>query len=259
VLKRKRVFIGVGCLIFFLTLLPLPQTNRFKSSIYSFFESPVHFSKNTAQFVLDLAYFRRNADENRFLRRKLGEQNFKEFQFDELSLENARLAKVLSLKKSLPGTVRRALVSRVIARSPSPWNKIFLIDKGQKDGVRPNMLALAGYSVIGKVIEVGPSASKVLLIMDPNSKIGVLVQRTRQTGVLYGTIAGECRVKYLSVGEALTPGDVLETAGLGSFFPKGLQVGTIEKAWKEPGQIYQVAQVKPLTDLGRIEEVILVE
>ncbi len=49
--------------------------------------------------------------------------------------------------------------------------------------------------------------------------------------------------------------DVVESAGYGGFFPKGLLIGEVERAWKEPGQIYQVAEVKPATDLSRIEEV----
>ena len=50
-------------------------------------------------------------------------------------------------------------------------------------------------------------------------------------------------------------GDVVESAGFGGFFPKGLLVGRVRRAWKEPGQIYQVAEVDPATDLSRLEEV----
>ena len=50
-------------------------------------------------------------------------------------------------------------------------------------------------------------------------------------------------------------GDLVESAGLGGSFPKGLLVGKVTHVWKEPGQIYQVAQIQPATDLSRAEEV----
>jgi rod shape-determining protein MreC len=119
-----------------------------------------------------------------------------------------------------------------------------------------NQPVLSGRSLIGKIIEAGPGVSKVLLITDPNSKIGVIIQRTRQQGILYGTFAGECRIKYLSVDAEIKAGDTVESAGYGGYFPKALWVGAVARAWKEPGQIYQVAEIKPATDLSRVEEVV---
>jgi rod shape-determining protein MreC len=117
------------------------------------------------------------------------------------------------------------------------------------------MPVLSDASLIGRIIETGPHVSKALLVTDPNSRVGGLIQRTRDQGILYGTFSGECRMKYLSLDAKLEPGDVVESAGYGGLFPKGLLIGTVQKVWKEPGQIYQVASVKPLQDLARIEEV----
>lgn len=257
--KPTRVFFGFAVLLVLLTAVPLSLAVSFRSSVYSLLKAPLLFSRNTAQFAKDLFFFKRNADENKTLRRALSQIKFDRFQRQELLQENARLSKLLDLKQTTPLNVQRVFFARVIGRSPSTWSRVFLIDKGTRQGVRDNMVVLSEFSLVGKVIEAGPTASKVLLMTDPNSKIGVLIQRTRQEGILFGTSPGECRMKYISVSAEVKKGDVIETAGFGGFFPKGLMVGTIERAWQEPGQIYQVALVRPFTDLNRIEEVAVVE
>ena len=258
-LKPKRTLFGIGIFLFSLAAIPVSLAVLIKGSTYSFLEAPIVFSRDVAKIAVDLFYFRKNAQENIELKRSLAQNRADRFQMEELSQENARLTKLLNIRKILPSNVKRVLFSRVIARSPSSWNRVFLIDKGSRQGVKPNMLVLSEQSLVGKIIECGPSVSKVLLVTDPNFRIGVLIQRTRQQGILFGTSMGECRMKYISVETEIKKQDMVETAGIGGFFPKGFKVGEIERVWKEPGQIYQVAEIKPLTDLSRIEEVLLIE
>lgn len=225
----------------------------------SAFKGPAQATGFVVQWGKDLWFFRRNAFESRLLRRKLAEAAQRDFQILEVRHENERLSKLLEMKPSLHGRVRRAVFCRVIGRSPASWNRVFLIDKGKKDGLKPNMLVLSGLTVVGKLVEVSASTSKVLLVTDPNARLAVLVQRTRDQGVLYGALGGGCRVKYISTEARLKSGDAVETAGVGGFFPKGYLIGNVTRVWKEPGQVYLVAEVKPAADLGRLEEVICVE
>ena len=258
-LKPSRVFFGIAVFFIFLVALPLSASVFIKGSFYSVVKAPVTLSKAVASTVVNLFFFSRNAQENRSLKKTMALMRFDQFKLEELSRENARLTQLLDLKRTLPANVRHLIFARVIARSPSAWSRVFLIDKGSRQGVKENMLAMSDSALVGKVVETGPTVSKVLLITDPNSKIGALIQRTRQAGIVFGTSQGECRMKYISVDTPLQQGDLVETAGFGGFFPKGLIVGTVRRAWKEPGQIYQVAQVSPLADLSRLEEVALVE
>ncbi|MBI3315793.1 MAG: rod shape-determining protein MreC [Candidatus Omnitrophica bacterium] len=257
--KPSRTFIGIGIFFLVLAVFSAPVSLVLKGSAYSFLKAPLAFSKAITQTFVDLVYFKKNAGENRSLRRRAAQSEEARFRVRELELENERLAKLLEMKRTQGLGVKRALFAQVIARSPSPLSRVVFIDKGRRQGVRPNLLVLSDQAVIGKVVETGPSMSKVVLISDPNSRVGVLMQRTRYQGVLFGTSGGECRVKYLSLDAGINPGDIVETMGYGGFFPKGLRVGTVVKTWKEPGQIYQVAQVKPFADLTRIEEVVCVE
>ncbi len=254
-IKSSRIFFGVGAFLLLLTAIPLSRSILIKASSYSFLGVSLSVSRDAAQFLLDMLNFRQNSEELRWLKIHGTDRKLSDFQAQEIVLENERLTQLLEVRKILPSDAGRMVFARVIGRSPSAWNRVFLIDKGVRQGIRINQPVLSDQSLVGKIIETGPDVSKVLLITDPNSKIGVLIQRTRQQGVLYGTFSGECRIKYLSLDAEVKNTDVVESAGYGGFFPKGLLIGTVQRAWREPAQIYQVAQVKPATDLSRVEEV----
>ena len=258
-LKPIRVFLGIGIFLLILAAIHLSPTARIKSLSYSFLRYPVIFFKDSAKLVVDLYSFRKNAAENHMLKNALAERRFQELEFRELRIENARLTRLLDIRPVVPPSIHHEFFARVILRSAIGWNRVILIDKGTKQGIKPNMLVLSESSVVGKVVLTGPSISQVLLITDPKSRIGALIQRTRQEGLIFGTSSGQCHMKYISIDTEVKPGDHVETAGFGGFFPKGLSIGTVKRAWKEPGQIYQVAEVKPLMDLSRIEEVIAID
>jgi len=254
-MKLSRSFLVVCSFLALVVLLPLSKAILVKTSGYSVLGHPIAFSRDASQIFLDLWRFHQNAEELAALKHASDPPDPGEFQLQELLLENQRLSKMLELRRVLPTNMGKALFGRVIARSPSAWNRVFLIDKGTRQGIRVNSPVLSESSLIGKIVEAGPTVSKVLLVTDPNSRIGALIQRTRHQGILYGTFRGECRMKYLSMDAQILPGDAVESAGYGGFFPKGIVIGKVVKVWNEPGQIYKVAEVKPITDLSRVEEV----
>ena len=258
-LKPNRLFLGIGIFLLIVAAIPLSSTAQIKSSAYSLLKHPVIFFNGPAKLAVDLYSFRKNAKENQALKNALAEKRFQALQLQELKLENSRLTKLLELRSVIPPAIHHTFFSRVILRSAVGWNRIILIDKGTQQGIKPNMLVLSESSVVGKVVLAGPGVSQVLLITDPKSRLGAVIQRTRQAGLLFGTSTGACHMKYISIDTEVKPGDTVETAGFGGFYPKGLLIGTVERVWKEPGQIYQVAEIKPLMDLNRIEEVVAID
>lgn len=258
-MKATRVFFVIGIFVLLLVATPVSLALTIKSSGYSLLKAPFSFTSQMAQTALDLFYFKKNANENRRFKEEFSDTRLRAIHSEEVFQENARLVRLLNLRQAIPTRFRRVLVCRVIARSSFAWNRTFLVDKGSRQGLRVNMLALSATALVGKVVEVGPAVSKVLVISDPGYRMGVLVQRTREQGILYGAANGSCRVKYIPVDSQLKRGDLIETAGLGGFFLKGIPIGVIDRCWKEPGQIYQVAEIRPLADLNRLEEITCVE
>lgn len=172
----------------------------------------------------------------------------------EEALATARLERLLDLRSQ---SAYRTLAVRVIGRDATRWFSTAVIDRGSRDGVRVNAPVITPDGVVGRVIEVTPSASRVLLIADSRSAVSVLVQRSREIGVVEGRGEWLLHLKYLSRAVAVQEGDVVVTSGLGGIFPRGLIVGRIVKVVREEGALLQEAEVEPAGALDRLEEMLI--
>lgn len=169
--------------------------------------------------------------------------------------ENERLKILLNFRKDIPYTT---IPAQVIGRDPSNWSNSVIIDKGLNQGIKENMAVMSMRGLVGRIVEAGKNSSKVILITDPDMKVGVLIRRNRQGGVLVGQPGGRCRIIYIALDSDARQGDKVMTAGFGSVFPKGLLIGDIEKVGKEEGRLYKYAILKPSQDLSKLEEVLCI-
>jgi len=257
-MKRIVFFILVGCLLVLLLLIPARLLSPIKS-LYFFTTRPImSFVSGGSKGTVSIFKAGNLVDENKALRSKLDNFERLSYERDELEIENERLRQLLGFKIRLSGRLRKAIASQVVGRSPAGWRDTILIDKGSSEGIRDGMPVVTYAGLLGKVGEVLPGTSKVRLITHPRFRVGALVQRTRHTGVVFGTVDGECRMKYISMYADIQTGDLVETAGFSEDFPKGLLIGSIDRVWKEPGQIYRVASIKLAADVDRLEEVLCV-
>ncbi|MDO8536133.1 MAG: rod shape-determining protein MreC [Candidatus Omnitrophota bacterium] len=172
-----------------------------------------------------------------------------------ISDDNARLRNLLDFRKMIPYT---SIPAQVIGRDPSNWSNSLIIDKGSSSGIKTNMAVMSTRGLVGRIVETGKLSAKALLITDPNLKVGVLIRRNRQGGILTGMPGDRCKIIYISLDSDVKAGDKVMTAGFGSVFPKGILIGEIEKVGKEEGRLYKYAILKPSQDLSRLEEVLCI-
>jgi rod shape-determining protein MreC len=192
-------------------------------------------------------------NENRQLRREkalLGEQLN---QYREGYLEGIRLQKLLDIKGGLQ---YRAVAARVIDSDRISLFKTLLINKGTAEGLRVGLPVLADQGVVGRIIETSWHASRVLLMIDENSNIDSLIQRSRAQGILQGAGSSGCNLKYISRVEEVQTGDVVLSSGLAGVFPKGLLLGVVTGASRKEGGLFQKIDVAPAVDFGKLEEVV---
>jgi len=199
-----------------------------------------------------LAEIRELRAENARLRAEVEQLRRRLADLEEARSEVARLRRLLALRAELPTAT---LAARVVARDPDTWFATVLVNRGGRDGIRRHDVVVTAEGLVGRVLEVYPTASRVLLITDPRSAVGVLVQRTRDAAVVEGQAGPSLRLRYLPRDTAARPGDVLVTSGLGGVFPRGLRVGTIRSVFK--GGLFLEAEVIPAADPSRIEEVLV--
>jgi rod shape-determining protein MreC len=112
--------------------------------------------------------------------------------------------------------------------------------------------------VVGRVIESAVGTAKVQTILDPNSGIAALVQRTRVQGILVGDGDGACRLEFVSEVARVDVGDVVVTSGLDGIHRKGAILGVVA----EVGGVKDLTRhvkVRPEVDFQRLEEVLVLK
>jgi rod shape-determining protein MreC len=192
-------------------------------------------------------------DENRRLRHGNAVLSEQLNHYREGYIEGMRLRKLLNLKDGLTNQV---VAARVVDRSRASLFKTILIDKGTADGMRVGFPVLSEQGVVGRIIETAWHASQVLLLVDGNSNIDGLIQRSRAQGILQGAGSAGCNLKYISRVEEVLPGDVVLSSGLAGVFPKGLLLGVVSGVSRKGEGLFQKIDVAPAVDFGKIEEVL---
>ena len=173
---------------------------------------------------------------------------------EELTLENARLKRLVDARESAPGL--RVSTAAVLGTTVASGHRLLRIARGSDDGVRAGLPVLTPDGVVGRVLEVHARASDVLVLTDPESAIAVIDQRSRTRATARGTGEdGSVRLDYVLKSDDLEEGDVLVTAPSGGLFPKGLRIGRATRVDEAAHGLFKGAQLSPFVDLARLEEV----
>jgi len=178
----------------------------------------------------------------------------------EQAQEAERLREMLQLRKELPLDI---LAAEVIVREGVPWSRTITVDKGAGEGVRLNAAVISATGVVGRVIAVGPHASRVQLILDGQAGVGVRIERSRVTGILVGqpgtptAATTDLVLKYVPSLADVVVGDVVVTSGLDHLYPAGLVVGRVRSAARGTG-LFKEILVTPSAQFNTLEEVMVV-
>jgi rod shape-determining protein MreC len=177
----------------------------------------------------------------------------------EFELENQRLTALLNYRQTM---VRQYdfIAATVIGRDPGNWFGTITLNRGARDGVMENMTVLTPEGLVGRTISVSQATCEVLLITDPRSGVGALVQENRAPGIVDGTAAsaGLAKMVHIPNGAEVVFGQAVVTSGIGSIFPKAIPVGTVVGIKSEPSGLFKSADIQPYAPLDRLEEVLVV-
>ena len=151
----------------------------------------------------------------------------------------------------------RMTAAEIIGAAATPDFRTMTIDKGTRDGLRPDMSVIAPAGVVGRIVMPSARAAKVQLLLDRNAAAGAIIERSRAQGVVVGT--GEDRLRMENVSEAsdIVVGDIVVTSGIEGIHPKGFIIGRVDTVEKN-GPSYRSITVKPAVDFSSLEEVLVV-
>ncbi len=193
-------------------------------------------------------------DENRELRTRLEEIEGDVALLYEFRAENERLRELLEFRQSWSLT---GVVGAVIGYDPSGWVKGIVVNKGASDGIRTGMAVVHARGVVGQVVAVSASVSRVLLISDHSSGVDAVVQGSRARGVVEGAGSGMSELRYVNREFNVKAGELVLTSGMDGVFPKGLVIGAVTQVQTSNPGLFQTVEVRPAVDFARLEEVLV--
>ena len=240
--------------------------NWLESTVGSIFQPIQTFSYKTSTAIIDFTrelFNTTDADkENKQLR--ADNEKLKQLlsDYDNIKKENARLSGLLNFTKSFADT--SFVTGQVIGRSTNVMYGVFTVNIGRNKGVEVGMPVVNQDGLIGRVTDVGATWCKITPIIDSSMSISVIVDRTRDNGMVRGALVtgnnvNRLELYYLPAGADIVPGDKLVTSSMGSSFPKGIAVGIVSEVQRssEKSNAYD-AIVEPCVDFLHLEEVMII-
>lgn len=182
-------------------------------------------------------------DENRYLMGILDRAK-------ALEIENNLLANMLNYT---PPPEAKYVTARVIAEEGDAFSHSLIAYTGHINKVKKGQVALSDKGVVGRIDKVGEMYSKIILITDINSKIPVMVERTRVRGILSGDNTPYPKMIFIPLEAELSVGDRIVTSGVAGVFPAGLPIGRISSIEKNN------VKVSTFSNLDRLEYIKLVD
>src|ERR1700733_3716994 len=199
---------------------------------------------------------RNTRQQNSDLQQQIARLRLEQAALSEDAIQGHRLQALLDFQQHYVATT---VAAQVIGTRGNDLSRVLYIDKGAKDGLKADQAVITPDGIIGKLRDVFPHTSQVLLINDQTSGAGVLLATTRIRGILRGSSSGQIVINNLTPDSRIKPGEQALTSGGDQVYPRGLPVGPIESIKLDPDhQPYTLIQLRPAANLNRLEEVLVI-
>ena len=191
--------------------------------------------------------------ENQQLRTEVAQLRVGLQQERALAEQSRMLQKLLDMKMETP---LKTTAAYVIAGAASPDFRTATIDKGTRDGLKPDMAVISPAGVVGRIILPTSRAAKIQLLIDRDAAAGAVTERGRAQGVVVGT-GTSLRFDNVSGTADLKVGDRVVTSGIEGIYPKGFEIGQIESIERRAGEFSAII-IRPTVEFSSIEAVLVV-
>lgn len=209
-------------------------------------QMPAQFVYGVYERIKDISYV---YAENKKLRKENIDMLLLKNQLRTLKTENRLLARLLNY---MPPPEATFVTAKIVAEEGDGFSHSLIAYIGDTDKVKEGQVVLGAESVVGRVETVAGRYVRVLLFTDINSKIPVLVERSRERGILSGDNTTVPKLQFTALNADIRPGDMLVTSGVAGVFPAGLPVGIISRIGEDE------IDVETITDIPQLEYVRIV-
>jgi rod shape-determining protein MreB len=191
-------------------------------------------------------------------------QTEKNREIEELASENARL---LSLLKRSPISNYEAVLARVVGRDPQGWLSSWTLDAGTDQGLRPGQVVVSASGLVGRVVEAGPTTSRMRPLLDADSIVAGRIRGRSAgahtgdgrgfSGVVLGRGQSTLEMRYLDADAGIKKGDRVFTNGQDGRFPAGILLGTVVQTQRQLENSSLTAVVAPAAHFNDLDEVLV--
>lgn len=198
---------------------------------------------------VDLVYV---AEENERLEARVAELEELNLQYREALVASGHLQRIAAMRDDFDVPM---LPARVVGLDISLWFRSVVVDRGGDHGIHPGNPVITNNGVAGLVTATSDHAAKAMLLLDRQSAVDGVVQRSRTRGVVRGNGTGVLEFEFVARDGDVQTDDVIITSGLDSVYPKGLRIGKVEEIRERGGDLIQTAILTPAVDFERLEQV----
>ncbi len=256
--KYQKLIIALLILLipFSLLFIKIKAVDSIKRSVFERISLSVRFISTPIREIKKLIFYHKVFDEYVKLKSEVESLRTRLIGQEEVLRENNRYKGLLDFKRS---SVFSSVAANVIGRDPSNWQFSFVISKGENNGIKVGMPVINSSGVIGKIVEVSAKTSRVITLLDPSFSVPGLVQRSREVGLVNGTLQDVCRMRYLSTKADVRVGDKVITSRLSSSFPESLLIGEVVKVEVSQESPSIQCYIRPAVSFTQIEEVLVIQ
>ncbi|MBP3801120.1 MAG: rod shape-determining protein MreC [Clostridia bacterium] len=198
-------------------------------------------------------------EENERLKKENDELQKSLKEIENIKTENETLKDYLGLTKKYSNY--KTIPGDVINKDISNYSRTITINVGSKDGVKKDMTVIAEAGLVGHVISVTDNTAKIQTIIDPASSVSSMLSTTKESIICKGTLENKTTLKamYIPTEASVIQGDTIQTSGLGGLYPKGLQIGTINKVVDTENLTDRYALVSISVDFNKLNSVLVID
>jgi rod shape-determining protein MreC len=261
--KRKRIFlalalfsIAVGLAILGQTGLLDPFQNLAMRGVSGLQRAVSTTFYNIRDFLTAPRNYQELIQRNAQLEQQVAQLEAEVVALREKASEADALRALLGAARQQPESTY--IAAQVIGRDTSPFLHYLILDQGSDAGIRRGMPVVSEKGLVGRITEVSATASKVQLIIDPDSAINARLQESRAEGIIVGRATGDLEMIYIPQDTAVTVGEIVVTSGLGGGYPPEILIGRVVSVHKRDYELYQTAIIEPRNDFSRLENVLII-
>ena len=258
--RRNLIYLFAVLVIFFaLFLVPSPISRESSDFIIRAIEpvskSLVATGKRVADIFSLLAEIGGLRRENQRLSGELVISKSDSAKMEELEIENNNLKQQLEYKEKHPEM--GLTLANVVGLDPTNFYDTIIVDKGANDGISLGMAVISLGTLVGKIDQVSPDSSRVILITSKDSIIQAMLESSRTAAVLKGGISG-MTLENIPIDTVVAENENVITSGLGGKLPKGIFIGNAGREISSKSAIFKTLEVGSVINFAKLEMLFIV-